>query len=276
MDIATAKITSKEMRGIRHYLLDVARPDEVFTLYDWLKLARESILEIRARNKLPIICGGTGLYIDSLVEGVVLDGSEGAGLNTKDRAELFTKLEKQGWDFAHQKMAEIDAQAAKTISVNDKRRILRFFERLESTGMPLSEANVNSQDTKLMPEFIAFYLNPDRAKLYEKINTRTELIFASGLLTEFKTLLQEYPNFFATQAYQAIAYKEAYALLSGKESREEAVCKLAQSTRNYAKRQLSWFRRKDYYRALNHPQQLSDVIVEAYNGRQFSQAVKKR
>ncbi|MDO5733778.1 MAG: tRNA (adenosine(37)-N6)-dimethylallyltransferase MiaA [Eubacteriales bacterium] len=267
MDIGTAKIMPEERQGIAHHLLDIVDPDQNFTLADWLLAARKKVKEIRASGKLPLICGGTGLYLDFLIEGLVLQDnkSEESEFKLEDKEKFRAKILQVGLDKAHQKIAELDPAAAAVIKENDEKRIVRFFERLELTGLTLSEHNARSQrEAESIGQVFAYYLAPERELLYQRINLRAERIFAQGLIEEFKMLNLLFPDFTSSQAYQAIAYKEAEKLINGSESYAEAVSRLAQSTRNYAKRQLSWFRRKAYYQAVQ-PEQAKKIILAEFS-----------
>lgn len=251
LDIGTAKVSADEQEGIRHHMIDLISPIQDFSVAEWLEGARAAIQNIRSREKVPIVCGGTGLYIDSLIEGIVFAPQSASRAEIlKQRAELRAELRAEGLECAHARLKELDPLAAERISPQDEKRIVRFFERLNYEGRGLSDANAQSRNPELEEDAQAYVLELDRHELYERINLRAREIFQAGLVDELQNLLSTYPKFEQSQAYQAIAYKEAAALLAGVEEESVAIERLAQTTRRYAKRQISWFKRKPYYRQI--------------------------
>lgn len=263
MDIGTAKQMPEERGGIPHHLLDVVDPMDRFTLADYLALARKALAEIQARGKTAIFCGGTGLYLDFILEGLELEAEE-EGAKEK-REALRQRLLKEGLDVAHERLKTLDPKAGESIQPQDEKRIVRFFERYEKTGLTQTEHDALTQAKALDPgPFLAYVLDWDRKILYERINERAKRLFQTGLIEESAMLHAAYPEFTKSQAYQAIAYKEAHKLVLGEGSLDEAVATLQQATRNFAKRQISWFKRKEYYNKIS-PEGAFDKILSEFN-----------
>lgn len=261
LDIGTAKQMPEERAGIPHHLLDVADPMDRFTLADYLALAREQLEKIQARGKTAIFCGGTGLYLDFILEGLELEVEE-EGAKEK-REALRRRLLAEGLGNAHARLKALDPEAGETIQPQDEKRIVRFFERYEKTGLTQTEHDAMTRAKALDPgPFLAFTLDWDRAVLYERINRRAESLFQTGLIEESTMLHLAYPDFQDSQAYQAIAYKEAHKLVTGEGSLDTAVTTLQQATRNFAKRQISWFKRKDYYKKISPEGSFEKILTE--------------
>ena len=225
LDIGTAKITPEEQEGIPHYLIDVREVSEAYSAFDFVKEAETAIKTIVAKGKIPIIVGGTGLYIQSLLEGYHLGGSASredilayrSELDTLTDEELFSKIAKLGL----------------TIPQMNRRRAMRTLE-IAHLGKDLE----NKQPDY---ESLLVCLNDDRKVLYERINQRVDLMLKAGLLEEAKWLYDNYPH---VQASKGIGYKELFPYFAGELALEEAINKLKQNTRRFAKRQLTWFRNR--------------------------------
>lgn len=237
MNIGTAKPAPEEQAGIPHHLLDIIEPGQPFSVADYQSLAREKIKEIANRGRLPILVGGTGLYVRA-----VIDPYNFIPANTDWdlRARLKSQALEAGLAALYQWLSDIDPIAAERIHPHDERRIIRALEVYQTTGHPLSFWE-QSVDKLPLYDLIMIGLERSREELYERINRRVESMLEQGLLLEAQDLLARGldENFIASQA---IGYKEFFAYLRGQESLTEAKEKLKQGTRRYAKRQLTWFR----------------------------------
>ncbi len=244
MNIASAKPTTEEMQGVPHHLLDFVSPFEPFSVADYVKLAKEKINEILSRGKLPIVAGGTGLYITSLVDNIEF-AEEVPDQTVRNR--LFAELDEKGIEPLYQRLQEIDPEAAAAIHPNNHKRVIRALEIFETTGLTLTEQNARSKMTP--PPFDSFMLAlcPPREVLYERINQRVDAMVNEGLFEETKTLM-EMGLARDMQSMQGIGYKEAFDYLNGEITQEECVEEIKRATRRYAKRQLTWFRRDTRYR----------------------------
>ena len=238
MDIGTAKIKIEEMEGIPHHLIDIKEPDESFSVAEFQQLVRAKIAEISSKGKLPIIVGGTGLYIQSVIYDYQF--SE-APADAKFRLQLEGRAKEIGNEALHEELTKVDPDSARQIHPNNVRRVIRALEIYHCTGKIMSDAQ-NNQQPDLLYETALIGLTMEREKLYERINTRVELMVSAGLLEEVSQLHKQ--GIRDCQSIQAIGYKEIYDYLDGKVSFSEAVENLKQNSRRYAKRQLTWFRNK--------------------------------
>ncbi|GGE63309.1 tRNA (adenosine(37)-N6)-dimethylallyltransferase MiaA [Priestia taiwanensis] len=238
LNIGTAKITEEEMEGIPHHLIDIKEADESFTVADFQKVVRPLITDITNRGKVPIIAGGTGLYIQSVLYDY--EFSEAAS-DDEFRERLETEAMVRGNEVIHDRLKEIDPVSAKSIHPNNLRRVIRALEVYHVTGTRFSEY-LEKQENKLLYDVTIIGLTMDRDKLYERINHRTELMMQQGLLEEVEGLYK--CGIRDSQAVRAIGYKELYDYFDGYLTLEESVDLIKQSTRRYAKRQLTWFRNK--------------------------------
>ena len=225
LDIGTAKITPEEQEGIPHYLIDVREVSEAYSAFDFVKEAETAIKTIVAKGKIPIIVGGTGLYIQSLLEGYHLGGSASREDILAYRSELDTLIDEELFS----KIAKLGL----TIPQMNRRRAMRTLE-IAHLGKDLE----NKQPDY---ESLLVCLNDDRKVLYERINQRVDLMLKAGLLEEAKWLYDNYPH---VQASKGIGYKELFPYFAGELALEEAINKLKQNTRRFAKRQLTWFRNR--------------------------------
>lgn len=264
MTVGTAKLAPEDQQGIPHFLIDYCDPDESFTLADFLQQARILISEIGERNHTPIICGGTGLYIKTLVDGIQLSESN---LDPTLRQRWQDQIDQMGLDAAHEKMMALDPISASRIHPGDRKRIVRFFELYEQTGLTRTQLDEASRKGDKDWDFCCVALYPDRTWLYQQINRRTAELFRQGLLEETSFLIEKYPGIQNSQAFQAIGYKEIIPLLDGEISEEEALERLSQSTRRYAKRQLSLIRsRQDFHLITDlDPKERVTHILEYWN-----------
>lgn len=238
MDIGTAKITEAEMEGVPHHLLDIKEPTEGFSVAEYQQLVRGKIEEIQARGKMPIIVGGTGLYVQSVLYDFQFAKQE---VDETARENYYRELEVLGPEAMHAKLVQMDPAAAASIHPNNTRRVIRAMEMAELAGVSRAEEQFNRGDIPLYNHVI-IGLDMDREKLYERINLRVDLMMEAGLVEEVRSLYEA--GIRDVQAIKAIGYKELYAHFDGLVSLEEAVEQIKQNSRRYAKRQLTYFRNK--------------------------------
>ena len=238
MDIGTAKPTQEEMQGIQHYLLDFVEPNQRYSVAEFKKDAENAIEQILAKGKVPIIVGGTGLYVDSLIYGIEYQDIK---LDENYRAELEKKVEKEGLETLYIEAQKIDPQAVEKISENDKKRILRILEIYHATGKNKTQQEIESRKNGVKYDYKVFAINMDREKLYDRINRRVNIMLEEGLIEEVELLLKKYKEF--PTAMQGLGYKEVVEYLEGSCTKEEMIEKIKRETRRYAKRQLTWFRK---------------------------------
>ena len=238
MNIGTAKVTEEEMQGIKHYMLDIVSPNERYSVSSYKKDAEKCIEEILKKGKTPIICGGTGLYIDSLIYGIEFLEEE---IDETYRNELNQIAETEGLEKLYNKAMEIDPEAMKKISKNDKKRIIRVLEIYHKTGKTKTEQDIESRKNGVKYNYKVFAINMDREVLYHRINKRVDKMLDMNLIDEVKSILEKYKEF--PTAMQGLGYKEVVDYLNGKLSKEEMIEKLKMETRRYAKRQITWFKK---------------------------------
>ena len=239
MDIGTAKPTTAEMDGIPHHMIDVAEPDEAFSVGRYVEMAEPILQDILSRGKRCIICGGTGLYVDSLIAGRTFAPFPETG----KRQELEQLAETEGIEAVMAILRQHDPESAARIEPANKKRVIRAAEVFLETGKTITQHNLETQSVppKYDPLWIGLDFT-DRAELYARIDKRVDLMVQDGLLPEIEHLLEEGIPADAT-SLQAIGYKEPMAALRGEMTMEAAVDKIKQESRRYAKRQLTWFRR---------------------------------
>ena len=238
MDIGTAKPTQEEMQGIPHYLIDNVEPNQRYSVADFKKDAENAIEEILSKGKTPIVVGGTGLYIDSLIYGIEYQDIK---LDEKYRKELEERVEKEGIKTLYNEAKKIDEQAIQKISPNDKKRILRILEIYHATGKNKTQQEIESRKNGVKYDYEVYALNMEREKLYERINKRVDIMIEQGLIEEVENLLKKYTEF--PTAMQGLGYKEVVEYLQNKCTKQEMIEKIKMETRRYAKRQLTWFRK---------------------------------
>mgnify|MGYP001067965205 CR=1 FL=1 len=239
MTIGTAKPTVEEMDGIPHHLLDFVSPDERYSVADFKRDAESAIEEILSKKKNPIVVGGTGLYIDSLVYGIEYPDIE---LDDEYRKKLMQEADTgEGLINLYNKAKKIDPEAIQKISPNDKKRITRILEVYNATGKTKTELEKISRINGVKYDYKVFAINMDREKLYDRINLRVDIMLEQGLIDEVENLVKKYSNF--PTAMQGLGYKEVVEFLNKKISKEEMIDKIKQESRRYAKRQLTWFRK---------------------------------
>ncbi|QTB28121.1 tRNA (adenosine(37)-N6)-dimethylallyltransferase MiaA [Lysinibacillus sphaericus] len=240
LDIGTAKITEEEMEGVPHHLLSFLEPTASFSVADYQKLVREKIADIQARHKLPIIVGGSGLYVQAVLFDFQFIDEK---VDEAARQAYYDELAKLGPEAMHDKLKQLDPQTAEAIHPNNTRRVIRALEMLELSGVSKAAEAQNRGEVPLYNHLIlGLGQNMSREVLYDRINRRVDLMMENGLLEEVQGLWQQ--NIRGVQSIQAIGYKELYDYLDGKCSLEGAIDSLKQNSRRYAKRQLTYFRNK--------------------------------
>lgn len=239
MDIGSAKITKDEMENINHYMIDIVKPSDKFSVSDYKDLGKKYIEKILEKGKLPIITGGTGLYINALT--CNMDFTD-ANTDYEYRKYLEQEAESKGNEYLHSLLKDIDKISYKEIHYNNRKRVIRALEVYKLTGKPFS--SFNAGDDFYNSEYDVYYyvLTMDRKKLYERINKRVDIMIEQGLEKECIKLKQMGYNS-SMQSMQGIGYKEMFYYLEGKITKEEAIEMIKKGSRNYAKRQLTWFRR---------------------------------
>ena len=240
MDIGTAKITPEETEGIPHYLISEFEPDEEFNVVKFQEYAKKYIKTIHDKNKIPILVGGTGFYIQAVLYDIEFEETSSDNSYRDELAEL---AEKYGPQYLHDMLAKADPASAKAIHPNNVKRVIRALEYIKHTGEPISAHN-EAQRSKESPYLYRYFvLNKDRDKLYESINKRVDIMIDKGLVDEVKRLTDMgYTKDMVSM--QGLGYKEIIDYLEGNCSLEEAIYTIKRDTRHYAKRQLTWFKRE--------------------------------
>ena len=239
MDIGSAKVTEQEMDGIKHHLIDIIEPNVPFSVADFKEYGEIALKNILSKNKFPIIAGGTGLYINSLTCNMTFTEAE---KDEEYRLYLEKLSEEKGNDFVHEMLKEIDPISYKEIHANNRKRVIRALEVYKLTKKPFSSFNAGEDFYKSDYDVYYYVLTMNRDKLYERINKRVDIMIEKGLLEEC-IKLKEMGYTSDMQSMQGIGYKEILYYLENKISFEDAVNMIKQGSRNYAKRQLTWFRR---------------------------------
>ncbi len=240
MDIGTAKVTKEEMRGVRHYLIDCADPDENYNVVLFQQKAREAVQEAVSAQKLPILCGGTGFYIQALLYDIDFTEMEE---NTSLRSRYEALAAEKGPEALHRILKEKDPASAAAIHPNNVKRVIRALEFAQESGGSIAAHNLAQRERGSAYNSVFFVLTMDRQKLYERIDRRVDLMMEQGLLDEV-TRLRDIGIARDSTAMQGIGYKQIYSYLEGDWSLEEAVRLIKRDTRHFAKRQLTWFRRE--------------------------------
>ena len=263
MDIGTAKATEEEKSGIQHYLLDFIFPNQRYSVAEYKKDAKKAIKQILEKGKNPIIVGGTGLYVDSLIYEIEYDNIE---IDEEYRKELENIEKEQGLEVLYERAMKIDSIAMEKISKNDKKRIMRILEIYKSTGKTKTEQEIESRKKEVEYDYHVFAINWDREILYDRINKRVDIMIEQGLIEEVKSILNKYKEF--PTAMQGLGYKEVVDYLNKNCTKEEMIEKLKMETRRYAKRQLTWFRKNKqtiWLDGTNDIQNNIDIILEGIN-----------
>ena len=240
MDIGTAKIRQEEMQGVKHYLIDVMSPDEEFDITVFKKMACEAIDKIRANGHIPLIVGGTGFYIQSVLYDIEFDNAD---KDTSYTDELYRLAEQNGAMYLHNMLREIDEKSADTIHYNNVKRVARAIEYYKQTGMKISEHNEEQRKKDSPYNYVYFVLNDDRKLLYDRINKRVDAMFDEGLIEEVRKLKERGIGRDAT-SMQAIGYKEVLDYFDGLCTLDELKENIKNNTRHFSKRQITWFKRE--------------------------------
>lgn len=239
MNIGSAKPTIEEMQGIKHYMIDIAEPTERFSVAEYKKRSEEAIEKILQKGKVPIIVGGTGLYANSLIYNIEYNEIM---LDEEYRKNLMKIAETEvGLATLYEKARSIDPVAMEKISLNDKKRIIRVLEIKHSTGKNKTELELESRKNEVKYEYKVFAINMPREILYDRINKRVDIMIENGLIDEVENIIEKYKEF--PTAMQAIGYKEIVMYLKGELTKQEAIEKIKQESRRYAKRQITWFKK---------------------------------
>ena len=242
MDIGTAKITRKEMEGVRHHLIDVLDPREAFNVFTFQQMAREAVLRTHKAGHVPIVVGGTGFYIQSLLYDIDFDvRADSRGI----RGELQKELEEKGAAAMHEELSRIDPESALAIHPNNTKRVLRAIEFYRTTGKKISQHNAEQQRRETPYRFRYFVLTMERQALYRRIDLRVDQMVADGLFEEVKRLRDEGLSSDLV-SMQGLGYRQVFDYLEGAATREEAVQRIKLETRHFAKRQITWFKREPY------------------------------
>ena len=236
MNIGTAKPDKQEMQGIKHYLLDFVEPNQRYSVADYKKDAENAIEDILQKGKVPIIVGGTGLYVDSLIYGIEYPNIE---FDENYRKKLEKRAEKEGLEKLYEEARKIDPQAMEKISRNDQKRILRVLEIYNATGKTKTEQEIESRKNEVKYDYRVFAINME--KLYDRINKRVDIMIQKGLIEEVENLLKKYNEF--PTAMQGLGYKEVVEYIQGKVLKEDMIENIKRESRRYAKRQITWFKK---------------------------------
>lgn len=249
MDIGSAKITKEEMDGIKHYLVDELNPDEEFNVYMFKTMAKKAMEEIYAKGKVPIIVGGTGFYIQSILYDIEFSDEEEKDDSIRKKYEQLAK--EKGNLYVHKLLEEVDKESADSIHENNLKRVIRALEYFEVNHEKISVHNVREASKKSPYNFVYFVLNRQRDVLYERIDKRVDMMIEQGLVNEVKNLLAlgYMPDLVSMQG---LGYKEIVAYLNGEYTLDEAVEIIKRDTRHFAKRQLTWFRREKEVTFMNY------------------------
>lgn len=261
MDIGTAKPTAEEQARAVHHLIDFADPARAFSVADYTELAHKTVADIVSRGKMPVVVGGTGLYINSLIDDVSFGEME---VDYKLREELSRIAEEEGGERLLEMLNEIDPVSAARMHPNNVRRIIRAIEFYRVSGIPISKHQEETKKTVSRYEPIMFCVDWDREVLYERINKRVDIMIEDGLLDEVKNLLDMgYTR--ELNSMQGIGYKELISYLDGECTLDEAIEAIKQGSRRYAKRQLTWFRRDKRIHWLKAGNDIADEAMKIIN-----------
>lgn len=240
MQIATAKPTLEEMDGVKHHLIDFLEPGDSFSVADYVRLAHDAIREISDRGAIPLVCGGTGLYINSLIDNVSFDDTCSS---TEIRQELLQLAHEKGNGYLLEMLREFDPETAEKLHENNLNRIIRAIEVYKVTGITMTETVKNSRLIESPYDVCMIGINyADRQRLYDRVNLRVDMMLDDGLLEEAGRVLGDDS---LKTSYQAIGYKELSPYFKCESTLDDCVEKLKLETRHYAKRQLTWFRRDE-------------------------------
>lgn len=259
MDIGSAKPTIEEMQGIKHHLIDYISPEERYSVARYKQDAKKAIKEILEKGKVPIIVGGTGLYVNSLIYEIEYNKIE---FDAEYREKLEEKA-KNGLEDLYEEAKKIDPKAMEIISPNDKKRIIRVLEIYHATKKTKTELEIESRKNEVQYDYRVFAIDIRRDILYDRINKRVDKMIEQGLIQEVENLKQKYSKF--PTAMQGLGYKEVVQYFENELTKEEMIEKIKQETRRYAKRQLTWFRKNKetiWLNGLDDVQKNTDIICD--------------
>ena len=239
MDIGTAKITSSEMQGIKHHLIDVIEPEEEWNVLKFKNMAKKACEEITAAGHIPMLTGGTGFYIQALLYDVDFTEEN----NDEIRKRLTEEYEKMGSSYLYEKLKKVDPVSAEIIHENNVKRVIRALEFYEMNSFPISEHNKIQQARQSAFNSVYFVLNDEREKIYQRIDMRVDKMIEAGLVDEVDRLMKRGLDL-SYVSMQGLGYKEIYRYLTGEITLSDAIYILKRDTRHFAKRQLTWFRRE--------------------------------
>ena len=252
MDIGSAKPTIQEMQGIKHYMIGVISPDKRYSVAEYKQDAKKAIKEIIEKGKIPIVVGGTGLYVNSLIYEIEYNDIE---IDEEYRKKLEKIADTEGLEKLYNEACRIDPEAMQIISKNDRKRIIRVLEIYKQTGKTKTQLEIESRQKEVEFDYKVFAIDMDRKILYDRINKRVDIMLQNGLIEEVQNLLKKYKNY--PTAMQGLGYKETKMYFEGQITKEELVEMIKTETRRYAKRQLTWFRNQ---------MKADFVITECYKG----------
>lgn len=265
MDIGTAKISIDEMEGIKHYLIDILDPFEDFNIVTFKNLAKEAVSEIHSKGKVPVVCGGTGFYIQSLIKDIDFEETYE---DDNYRNELFDFAKNNSNEALFEKLKEVDPDSCKILHPNDLRRVIRALEYYKITNTPISIHNEKEAKKESPYNFAYYVLDDDRKVIYEQIDKRVDLMMQNGLVDEVKFFVDKGLSM-DNISMHGLGYKEIYSYLCGEITLDEAIYILKRDTRHFAKRQLTYFKReketefidkRDYNRDLD---KIIDYIISS-------------
>ncbi|MFL0196380.1 tRNA (adenosine(37)-N6)-dimethylallyltransferase MiaA [Clostridium sp. WILCCON 0269] len=270
MNIGSAKITKEEMQGIHHHLIDVIEPDESFNVSKYKSLAQKTIEEVYNKNKFPMVVGGTGLYINSLIFNYNFTDAK---VDIGYRNYLQNLAETQGKCHLHSLLKNVDSESYERLYPNDLKRIIRALEVYKLTGKTIGEFSDRANLYDIPYKIGYFVLNMNRNELYERINRRVDIMMEQGLIDEVKKLKSMgYTS--DMQSMKGIGYKEVMGYLDGEISLDEAIYLIKKGSRNYAKRQLTWFRKDERAIWVNKDDFNSNKEIVNYILNRFSNLLK--
>ncbi|MGI6020142.1 MAG: tRNA (adenosine(37)-N6)-dimethylallyltransferase MiaA [Lachnospiraceae bacterium] len=243
LDIGSGKITPGEMMGIRHHMIDIKEPEDEYDIAEFINDAGNCIRDINERGMIPIVAGGTGFYLQALVRDI--DFSQGSPV-TDYREELALIAREKGNEYLHDMLRKVDPESARTIHPNNLKRVIRGLEYYKTTGKKISDKNDEDKHKKSPYDVLTFFIDMDRAALYDRINLRVDKMLESGLVEEVASLKERGLDRAGLTSMQGLGYKEILMYLNREVSFEEAVLLLKKRTRRFAKRQLTWFSHNDY------------------------------
>lgn len=247
MDIGSAKIRPEEMQGVPHYLIDELDPADEFHVVRFQQMAKEAMAKIYASGHIPIVVGGTGFYIQALLNDIDFTDNDN---DTSFRAELETFAKEHGAEALHERLREVDPESADAIHANNIKRVIRALEFYKKTGTKISEHNEQERQKESPYQFVYFVLNDDRENLYKRIDMRVDQMIEEGLVKEVQTLKERGYNRNMV-SMQGLGYKEILEYLDGECTLSEAVYKIKRDTRHFAKRQITWFKREGHVTWIN-------------------------